>query len=194
MSRRFRALILLVLVAGCGGGGTSYRVPNDLDNACTILAANPSYLRAFRATERRWGVPIAVLMAIIHQESRFVGDARTPFVYTLGVIPAGRQSSAFGYSQALDDTWAEYLRATGSRNQRRDNIRDATNFMGWYMNVSRERNGIALTDARNQYLAYHEGQTGFRRGTYRRKAWLMRVADSVQNRAEIYAVQLPRCS
>ena len=59
---------------------------------------------------------------------------------------------------------------------RRNNIRDASDFMGYYMNISRERNGISLHDARNQYLAYHDGHTGYARGTYRQKAWLMRVA------------------
>ena len=34
--------------------------------------------------------------------------------YILGVIPTGRQSSAFGYSQALDGTWKEYRRLQGA--------------------------------------------------------------------------------
>ena len=65
-------------------------------------------------------------------------DARTPFQYKLGVIPVGRQSSAFGYSQALDGTWEEYLEDQRRRRARRDNIRDAADFMGWYMTVEPE--------------------------------------------------------
>ena len=84
--------------------------------------------------------------------------------YALGVIPLGRQSSALGYSQALDGTWDEYRSATGNRRADRTDIRDATDFVGWYSNKSRERNGIALNDARNLYLAYHDGHTGFARG------------------------------
>ena len=98
-------------------------------------------------------VPIHVQMATIHQESKFVADARTPFKYVLGVIPMGRQSSAFGYSQALDATWDEYLESEGRWRAKRDRIRDASDFMGWYMNLTRERNGVSLHDARNQYLA-----------------------------------------
>jgi hypothetical protein len=164
-----------------------------LDDACAILRAKPEYKRAFRATERRWGVPVHVQMATIHQESKFVSDARTPFRYVLGVIPMGRQSSAFGYSQALDGTWDEYLEDTGNRRARRDNIRDATDFMGWYMNASKERLNIPLTDARNQYLAYHEGRTGYARASYNAKPWLLRVSANVEERSQMYKSQLRRC-
>lgn len=190
MSRLLRVVILLVL-AGCGGGDMSS--PRNLDDACSILDQRPKYLRAFKKTERRWGVPVHVQMATIYQESKFDGDARTPLRFALGVIPMGRQSSAYGYSQALDGTWEEYQRATGNRRAKRDDINDATDFMGWYMNKTRERNGVALHDARNQYLAYHEGQSGFARGSYNSKSWLLRVADDVAARSETYRVQLQFC-
>lgn len=193
MSRWLRALVIVLLAASCGGGGGSGKAPRNLDNACSILGQRPGYIRAFRATERKWSVPVAVQMAIIYQESKFIPDARTPVRYSLGVIPVGRQSSAFGYSQALDGTWDEYRRATGNRSARRDDIRDATDFMGWYMNGTRKALGISLSDARNQYLAYHEGRTGYKRGTYRGKAWLMRVASEVEDRAIVYDAQLRTC-
>lgn len=188
---RAALFLMAFFLVGCGG---NYSAPRNLDNACAIIDERPQYYRALRAAEREWGVPVHVQMATIYQESRFVGNARTPHRYALGVIPLGRQSSAFGYSQALDGTWEEYQRATRSFGARRQNIRDATDFMGWYMNRSRERNGIALTDARNQYLAYHEGHRGYSRGTYRNKAWLMRVADRVEARAALYDRQLASCT
>lgn len=191
MSRLFRALTMVILLASCGGG--DYSAPRNLDNACSILSDRPQYVRAFRTTERRWGVPVHVQMATIYQESKFIGNARTPFRYVLGVIPMGRQSSAYGYAQALDATWDEYREATGRRGAQRDSIRDAADFMGWYMNLTAERNGIPLTDARNQYLAYHEGHTGYRRGSYRAKSWLMRVAAEVDTRADTYKGQLRSC-
>jgi len=164
-----------------------------LDNACSILRDRPGYSRAFKRVERKWGVPVHVQMATIHQESKFVSNARTPLRFALGVIPMGRQSSAYGYSQALDGTWKEYKAETGKRRAKRDNINDATDFMGWYMTKTRERNGIALTDTRNQYLAYHEGHSGYARGSYRRKAWLVAVADRVASRGEMYRGQLTTC-
>lgn len=192
MSRSLRALLVILLVASCGGE-RSGSAPRDLDNACSILRERPHYSRAFRATERRWGVPTHVMMATIYQESKFISNARTPFRYVLGVLPMGRQSSAYGYSQALDGTWKEYQEKTGKFRARRDDIRDATDFMGWYMNQTKDRNGIPLTDARRQYLAYHEGHTGYARGTYNSKSWLMRVAGEVGSRSETYKSQLQRC-
>ena len=191
MSRSIRAAILLLLVSACGS--TEYSAPKNLDNACSIVEQRPSYLTAMKRTERRWGVPVAVQMATIYQESKFIGNARTPQQYTLGVIPMGRQSSAYGYSQALDGTWEEYQKEHGGFRSRRDNIEHATDFMGWYFKKSEERLGIPLADTKNQYLAYHEGRTGYARGSYKRKGWLMRVSDEVAIRAIMYDAQLKSC-
>ncbi|NAZ37655.1 transglycosylase SLT domain-containing protein [Rubellimicrobium sp. CFH 75288] len=196
MSRKLRTLALVLLVAACGGRVATERTgeaPRDLDNACRILEQRPGYLRAFQAAERRWGVPVAVQMAIIYQESKFIPNARPPHQYALGVIPVGRQSSALGYSQALDGTWAEYLAQRGGRGARRDDIHDATDFMGWYMTLTQQELGIPLHDTENQYLAYHEGRGGYRRGSYQEKAWLMRVAAGLAERARMYDAQLRTC-
>ena len=191
MSRTLRAMLIVLLVASCGGG--SGTAPRNLDDACSIAKQRPEYIRAFQRTEQRWGVPVHVQMATMHQESKFISNARTPHRYAMGIIPMGRVSSAYGYAQALDGTWDDYQRATGKRFARRDRIRDATDFMGWYMNISRERNGIPLYDARNQYLAYHEGHTGYARGSYNSKSWLLTVANRVDARAALYQAQLATC-
>lgn len=191
MSRLLRATVLLMFLASCGGG--NYSAPRNLENACAIVQERPKYFRAMQATERKWGVPVAVQMATIHQESKFVGNARTPHRFALGIIPMGRQSSAFGYSQALDGTWEEYQDSEGGRRAKRDRIDDATDFMGWYMNESAARLGISKTDAQAQYLAYHEGRTGYANQSYLGKPWLIDVAAKVQARAELYAVQLSSC-
>ncbi|MCL7464162.1 lytic transglycosylase [Phaeovulum sp. NW3] len=188
---KFLKVAIVLLVASCGGG--NYSAPRNLDNACALARERPQYYTAMKRTEQRWGVPVAVQMATIHQESKFIGDARTPFRFALGVIPMGRQSSAYGYSQALDGTWEEYQRATGKRSAKRDRIADATDFMGWYMHESQARLGISKYDARNQYLAYHEGRSGYARGSYNAKGWLVAVADRVQARANLYQQQLASC-
>lgn len=191
MSRLLRATALLVLVAACGSG--NYSAPRNLDNACSIVSQRPNYLKAMKRTERKYGVPVAVQMATIYQESKFIGNARTPHQFALGIIPMGRQSSAYGYSQALDGTWEEYQRTTRNRRAKRDDIEDATDFMGWYMAQSNRDLGIPLTDAQNQYLAYHEGRTGYARGSYKAKSWLMRVAGEVGQRSLNYHAQLISC-
>ncbi len=191
MSRFLRASVLLVLLASCGGG--KFSAPRDLDNACAIVAERPQYYKAMKSTQRKWGVPVSVQMATIHQESKFVGNARTPHQFVLGIIPVGRQSSAYGYSQALDGTWEEYQDEEGGRSARRDRIDDATDFMGWYMTQTERGLGIPRSDARNQYLAYHEGRTGYANGSHNSKAWLLAVADKVAARSDRYRAQLQSC-
>ncbi|MCY4179787.1 MAG: lytic transglycosylase [Litoreibacter sp.] len=191
MIHPFRAMALLLFLAACGYSGGS--APRNLDNACAILDQNPNWLREMKQVERKWGVPTHVLMATIYQESKFISDARPPHQYALGFIPKGRQSSALGYSQALDGTWKEYQREEGGFRTKRTRFGDAVDFMGWYMDESERRLGISKFDTRNQYLAYHEGRTGFARGSYNRKGWLMRVSSEVASRAETYRAQLIGC-
>ncbi len=191
MKSILRLMAAAFLLASCGGREQS--APRNLDDACALAAERPAYFRAMRDTERRWNVPLPVQMAIIHAESRFDGDARTPHQYALGVIPLGRQSSAFGYSQALDGTWGDYQLATRNNRAQRDNIEDATDFIGWYATQARERNNIQPTDARNLYLAYHEGHAGYARGSHNSQPWLTSLADRVASRAAMYDTQLRAC-
>lgn len=189
---QFGAMALCLLLTACGSGGGG-KAPRNLDNACSIVSQNPNWLREMKAMERKWGIPVNVTMATIHQESKFIADARTPFRYAIGVIPMGRQSSAFGFSQALDGTWKEYQEDQNKFRAKRDRFADAIDFMGWYMHGSYERLNISKSDARNQYLAYHEGRTGFARGSFNRKAWLVRVSGEVASRSNMYRQQLISC-
>lgn len=190
MSSFLRVMVVFLLVASCGFSGGP---PRNLENACAIAREKPRYLRAMQQAERKWGVPVSVQMATIYYESRFVSDARTPRRYVLGFIPAGRQSSAYGYAQALDGTWDDYIRATRSYGARRDRMDDAADFIGWYMDGSNRSLGISKSDARNQYLAYHEGRGGYARGAHNRKSWLLRRAAEVNDRATRYSVQMRSC-
>lgn len=189
--KKYLALGVLLAVAACGGGPS--KPPRNLDDACAIIKERPQYFNAMRRTEARWGVPVAVQMATIHQESKFDGNAKTPQRFALGIIPLGRQSSAYGYSQALDGTWDEYREDTRRFGARRNRISDATDFMGWYMDGTQKKLGISKADARNQYLAYHEGRGGYSRGSHRSKSWLLAVADRVASRAQMYEIQLQAC-
>lgn len=191
MSRLLLAAMLLLAVASCG---RRYAPPTNVNDACIIVSERPHYLAAMQRTRARWGIPVAVQMAMIHQESRFVGNAKTPFRWMLGVIPMGRQSSAYGYAQVLDGTWDDYRKEAGRWGASRTSIDDATDFMGWYLNKAHEKLNIPRSDARDLYLAYHEGFAGYARGSYSSKGWLLAVADRVQQRAFTYEAQLISCN
>ncbi|NNU79177.1 lytic transglycosylase [Halovulum dunhuangense] len=186
------AVISLVVLTACSGG--SEGPPSNAENACMIKRERPSWFRAMAATEKRWGVPVNVQLATFYQESSFRPKARTPRRYFLGFIPAGRVSTAYGYAQAIDGTWEWYQRDTGKRRAKRDRFADASDFMGWYMARTTQTAGVHPHDAYNQYLAYHEGHSGFQRGSYNRKPWLQNTAARVQSRANTYAAQLASCS
>ena len=84
----------------------------------------------------------------------------------------------------ISGTWADYKKSSGRRFASRSNIHDATDFMGWYMQESRRRLGIKMSDTKNQYLAYHEGHGGFERRSFRKKSWL-KLEFSSHNRRRI---------
>ncbi len=180
----------LFLLARCATGPPSVEQVDDL---CELYRGYPKWYRSARKSSQRWEVPIPVLMAIIHQESRFRAEARPPRKKFLWIFPGPRPSSAFGYAQAADVTWQEYQRSTGRGGAERDDFGDAVDFVGWYCHMSSTRCGIPKNDARDLYLAYHEGHGGFNRKTYRRKAWLRRVAFKVEQRAKTYDRQLTAC-
>jgi hypothetical protein len=167
--------------------------PRNVDDACAIFAEHGDWFVGAKAASQRWNVPLPVLLAIIHQESAFRSDAQPPRTWYLGFVPGPRPSSAFGYSQALDGTWERYTAETDNRSADRDEFADAVDFIGWYVDETAQRNRIAKSDAYNQYLAYHEGQGGFAKGTHLKKAWLLERARRVRQQADRYRAQLTRC-
>lgn len=191
MKQILLGLCLALMLVSCGKRDTT--APRNMDNACSILEQRRGFKSAFVKSQRKYGIPVHVQMAIIHQESRFISNAKTPRKYVLGVIPNGRISSAYGYGQVLDGTWDEYKRKTGKRFASRTDIKDVADFIGYYATETRRRNGVSMYDARGQYLNYHEGQGGYSRGTHLKKPWLLGVADKVQARANMYQRQLARC-
>lgn len=190
--RHWAYLALIILIGSCSSGRD--RAPSTVIDACRMQAEKPHWFRAMRQTEARWGVPVAVQLATISRESSFDQHARPLKRVGSGIF--SRQvprSSAYGFSQAIDGTWEWYVRDTGNRRADRSNFADASDFIGWYMNLNSRLNGVAPGDAYNQYLAYHEGKTGFARGSYRGKAWLPPVARDVQGWAVRYDRQLRLC-
>jgi hypothetical protein len=182
------SMLLLLLVGGCATAP-----PKNIDNVCSIFRDKRGWYDDARDAHKAWGVPIPVLMAFVHQESRFVARAKPPRRKILGFIPGPRPSDAYGYSQALQSTWDEYKRSAGRYGADRDDFADAIHFVGWYNYQSWKRNGIDRHDAYRLYLAYHEGHGGYARATYRDKRWLLAVARKVDARAQRYEVQLNSC-
>ncbi len=178
----------LLSLAACASGP-----PTHLNDGCKIFHEKDDWYKYANESYKKWGVPVHVQLAIIYQESRFRRKAEAPDDTLLGFIPWGQVTSAYGYAQVLDSTWNWYKRSTGNSGADRDDFEDVTDFIGWYGNMSHKKLGISKWDAYNQYLAYHEGHGGWKRKTYKRKPWLMKVARKVKRHAARYAAQLKRC-
>lgn len=188
MSKKWLLWLLLPLVTAC-----TTSPPSQVDNVCEIFREKSDWYEEAADARKEWGSPIYGMMAIMHQESRFVADAKPPRRKILGFIPGPRLSSAYGYPQAKDETWATYQRSTGEYGHDRDDFGDAINFIGWYNDQSNKRNKIPKWDVYKLYLAYHEGQGGYKRGTYHKKAWLKKVAKKVSKQSWRYKKQLESC-
>lgn len=188
MALRGIALALLALLTGCATSP-----PSNVDNVCAIFREKDDWYEDAKQSRDRWGVPVTVMMAIMHQESRFVATAKPPRRKIFGFIPGPRPSDAYGYSQAKDSTWDWYQKSSGNYGADRDDFDDAIDFVGWYCHTSLKQNGIPTNDAFRQYLAYHEGHGGYRKKSYRSKAWLVDVARKVDSRAKKYNQQLSGC-
>ena len=182
------ALSLLLVLYACD----NYR-PDNVNNICSIFRGEIEWYEDALDANKKWGTPIWVMMSIMHQESRFVDDAKPKRRWFLGLVPLPRDSSAYGYSQAQDPAWEEYQKATGNGGADRDDFDDAIDFIGWYTNETQRQLGVSKWDTYSQYLAYHEGRGGFSRGTWKKKPWLTGVAARVRDQAARYNSQLKGC-
>ncbi|QYJ78096.1 hypothetical protein [Shewanella acanthi] len=173
--------------------GCATSPPKSPENICDIFQEHRSWYAAAKDARDKWGVPVHVPIAMMYQESSFKHNAAPPMEYFLGFIPIGRASDAYGYAQAKTMTWDDYVRETGNSWSSRSNFDDAMDFMGWFIYKTNKINGVSKWDARAQYLNYHEGWGGYRRGSYKSKKWLVKVAAKVDDRSKRYAAQYKTC-
>jgi len=168
--------------------------PNRPENICDIFREHTVWYDYARASQEKWGTPIATQLAFVYYESSFRSHARPPRTKLWGRIPWTRPTTALGYAQALDPAWGEYLIAneTTWRTVRTD-MKYALDFVGWYNHLSHQHLDIPLTAPRQLYLAYHEGRGGYARRSFEQKPAIRNLAQRVQNRAFRYDNQLKQC-
>ena len=165
---------------------------SQFGNICAIFYQHPDWHSASKNVQDTWGIPSSVQMAILKQESSFNATARPPLFQLFG-IPIGRKTSAYGYAQALNETWNDYRKETRQVNAVRTSFNDAANFLGWYLHKIHHTLNINTNNAYALYLAYHEGIRGYEKSSFKHEKWLTRVADKVQHNANIYHKQLIKC-
>ena len=177
--------ILIVFISGCSS------VPKNTSNSCSIFDQKYLWYKHAKKTEKKWGTPVYLQLAIINMESSFNRFAKPPRQKLFKVMPYKRPSSSFGYSQAVKGTWKQYKDETGNKFATRARFKDSVDFIGWYTSKTEKILKVSKKDAFKQYIAYHEGWGNFK--NYKSNAKVINLAKRVEKQSNIYKQQLLEC-
>ena len=128
--RNYFLILSVILITGCSS------IPQNTSNSCSIFNERYLWFKHANKSEKKWGTPVYLQLAIIKMESDFDWLAKPPRQKLFKVIPYKRPSSSFGYSQAVNGTWEQYKKETGNKLAVRTRFKDSVDFIGWYTNKS----------------------------------------------------------
>ena len=100
--QKFFLISIIISISACSS------MPQNTSNSCSIFNERYLWYKHVKSTEKKWGTPIYVQLAIIKMESDFDWLAKPAREKLFKVIPFKRPSSSFGYSQAVKGTWEQY--------------------------------------------------------------------------------------
>ena len=178
-------LIFSIILSSCSS------IPKNTADSCSIFSERYLWYKYAKKTERKWGTPIYIQLAIIKMESDFDWLAKPDRTKIFKIIPYKRPSSSFGYSQAVKGTWKQYKSETGNKFATRTRFKDSVDFIGWYTNKTEQILKISKKDAFKQYIAYHEGWGNYK--NYRKKQKVILLANKVKVQSNKYRSQLKKC-
>ena len=178
-------LIILFLISACSS------IPSNTSNSCLIFDERYLWYKHVKKSEKKWGTPIYLQLAIIKMESGFDWLAKPPRQKLFKIVPYKRPSSSFGYSQAVKGTWKQYKDETGNKFATRTRFKDSVDFIGWYTNKTEKILKVSKQDAFKQYVAYHEGWGNYK--NYKNNKKVINLAYRVEEQANIYKKQLSDC-
>ena len=178
-------ILALLFISACSS------IPKNTSNSCSIFNERYLWYKYSKKTEKKWGTPIHIQLAIIKMESDFDWLAKPARQKIFKIIPFKRPSSSFGYSQAVRGTWEQYKNETGNKFATRTRFKDSVDFIGWYTNKSKSILKIPMTDAFRQYIAYHEGWGAYK--NYKKNQKVIKLAKKVKIQSDKYRLQLKKC-
>ena len=185
MIRNKLLLVIFLFISACSS------IPKNTSDGCSIFSERYLWYKHAKKTEKKWGTPIYLQLAIIKMESDFDWFAKPKRQKIFKVIPYKRPSSSFGYSQAVKGTWKQYKEETGNKLATRTRFKDSVDFIGWYTNKTEKILKISKTDVFRQYIAYHEGWGNYKNNKSNQKVILL--GKKVQNQSKKYRSQLEKC-
>ena len=187
MLKKNKFIIFLILLAltSCSS------IPQNTYSGCAIFSERYLWYKYAKKTEKKWGTPINIQLAIIKMESDFDWFAKPARQKLFKVIPYKRPSSSFGYSQAIKGTWKQYKDETGNKYALRTRFKDSVDFIGWYTNKTEKILKVSKKDTFRQYIAYHEGWGNYK--NYKKNKKVIELAKKVEKQSKIYKKQLSEC-
>ena len=182
-----KSLILFIIffLSACSS------IPKNASNSCSIFEEKYLWYKHAKKTEKKWGTPVYLQLAIIKMESSFDRFAKPPRQKLFKVVPYKRPSSSFGYSQAVKGTWKQYKEETGNKYATRARFKDSVDFIGWYTNKTEKILKVSKNDSFKHYIAYHEGWGNFK--NYKSNKKVINLAKRVEKQSNIYKQQLAEC-
>ena len=178
-------LLIFFLTSACSS------IPKNTSDGCSIFSERYLWYKHAKKTEKKWGTPISLQLAIIKMESDFDWLAKPPRNKLFKVIPYKRKSSSLGYSQAVKGTWEQYQNETNNTLATRVRFKDSVDFIGWYTNKTEKILKISKKDSFRQYIAYHEGWGNYK--NYKKNAKVISLAKKVEHQTNKYRKQLINC-
>ena len=178
-------LLFFLILSSCSS------IPKNTSDSCSIFNERYLWYKYTKKTEKKWGTPIYLQLAIIKMESDFDWLAKPERQKIFKVIPYKRPSSSFGYSQAVKGTWDQYKKETNNKLATRARFRDSVDFIGWYTDKTEKLLKISKKDVYRQYLAYHEGWGNYK--NYKNNQKVIILATKVTEQANKYRKQLIKC-
>jgi len=175
----------LLILSSCSS------IPKNTTDGCSIFSDRYLWYKHAKKTEKKWGTPIHIQLAIIKMESDFDWLAKPKRKKIFKIIPYKRPSSSLGYSQAVKGTWKQYKNETGNKLAVRTRFKDSVDFIGWYTNKTEKLLKISKKDAFKQYIAYHEGWGNYK--NYKKNQKVIILAKKVKKHSERYKGQLKKC-
>jgi len=181
----FLIFFFLLILSSCSS------IPKNTADGCSIFSDRYLWYKHAKKTEKKWGTPIHIQLAIIKMESDFDWLAKPKRKKIFKIIPYKRPSSSLGYSQAVKGTWKQYKNETGNKLAVRTRFKDSVDFIGWYTNKTEKLLKISKKDAFKQYIAYHEGWGNYK--NYKKNQKVIILAKKVKKHSERYKDQLKKC-
>ncbi len=160
--------------------------PSNIEDLCAIFEEKPRWYKHVKAAAKEHHIKIPVIMAIMHVESRFKPNENNKL---------RPENTAYGYPQAIASTWQTYQKDQKKPHAERSKFDDSVDFIAWL--TRKHINSHALTfnvsDTYYLYLLYHEGDSRYRKGAWKKDENLQKTAAAVQKQATRYADQLKGC-